>query len=372
MNRFPTGRFSILWLVWLPFISGCNADPVRVMTYNASLHASGQGELAKRLATGTDPQAKAVADIITKLDPDILLLNEFDYDEEGHALKAFQTNHLRSPYPHHFLAPSNTGLPSGLDLNQDGKIEGGGDAFGFGMYPGQYGMVLLSKYPIRHDEVRTFQRFRWSDMPDNLLPSEFYGPEASAKLRLSSKNHWDIPVELPDGRILHILASHPTPPVFDGPEDRNGRRNHDEIRFWSDYLSNASYITDDAGTSGGLGTNTSFAILGDLNADPLDGGSRSDAIRNLIAHPRVRDIKPRNPKAAAAAKAQAGPNALQKGDPALDTADFSEDRGPGNLRVDYVLPSRDLHVSASGVHWPEPDTKAPSDHMPVWIDVLPK
>ena len=53
---------------------------------------------------------------------------------------------------------------------------------------------------------------------------------------------------------LHVLASHPTPPTFDGPEDRNGRRNHDEIRFWADYISpgQSGYIVDDEGRSGGI------------------------------------------------------------------------------------------------------------------------
>jgi hypothetical protein len=36
---------------------------------------------------------------------------------------------------------------------------------------------------------------------------------------------------------VHFLVSHSTLPVFDGPEDRNGRRNFDEIRFWADYIS---------------------------------------------------------------------------------------------------------------------------------------
>ena len=31
-----------------------------------------------------------------------------------------------------------------------------------------------------------------------------------------------------DGKTVHFLTSHPTPPVFDGPEDRNGTRNGDE------------------------------------------------------------------------------------------------------------------------------------------------
>jgi hypothetical protein len=51
------------------------------------------------------------------------------------------------------------------------------------------------------------------------------------------------------GKTIHVLASHPTPPTFDGAEDRNGKRNHDEIRFWRDYISEktSNYIYDDKG-----------------------------------------------------------------------------------------------------------------------------
>lgn len=48
--------------------------------------------------------------------------------------------------------------------------------------------------------------------------------------------------------------------------------------------------------------------------------------------------------------------------------------GPGNLRVDYVLPSIDLDVVGSGVYWPTTDDphaylNRASDHRLVWIDV---
>ena len=57
-------------------------------------------------------------------------------------------------------------------------------------------------------------------------------------------------------------------------------------------------------------------------------------------------------------------------EPRFDTADFS-DTSPGNLRVDYVLPSADLTVCASGVVWPTEETgpAMSSDHRLVWIDV---
>lgn len=126
-------------------------------------------------------------------------------------------------------------MGSGLDLNGDGRLGTGDDAWGFGLFPGQYGMVVYSALPIDRSAVRTFQHQLWSQMPDSLLPWDHYGREIGQRLRLSSKSHWDIPVRA--GRdTIHVLASHPTPPSFDGPEDRKGRRNHDEIRFWADCI----------------------------------------------------------------------------------------------------------------------------------------
>ena len=61
-------------------------------------------------------------------------------------------------YPYYYNAPSNTGIPSGFDLNNDGTVGGPDDAFGFGVFPGQYGFIVLSKYKIDMDEVRTFQK----------------------------------------------------------------------------------------------------------------------------------------------------------------------------------------------------------------------
>ena len=82
-------------------------------------------------------------------------------------------------------------------------------------------------------------------MPGALAPSDpesgenWYSPEEWAAFRLASKSFWDVPVSLPNGSEVRFLLSHPSPPAFDGPEKRNQRRNHDEIRFWADYLDGA-------------------------------------------------------------------------------------------------------------------------------------
>ena len=60
---------------------------------------------------------------------------------------------------------------------------------------------------------------------------------------------------------------------------------------------------------------------------------------------------PQSAGAIEASQAQGGANAGQRGDPRFDTADFN-DRVAGNLRVDYLLPSKGLPVCSGGVFWP--------------------
>src|SRR4029453_3478454 len=237
-------------------------------TFNPSLNRAPEGGLVADLSTPDDLQAQAVAEVIQRVRPDVLLINEFAFDVEGLAARLFQRNYLSvghngaAPigYPFRFVAPSNTGIPSGFDLDNNGSVGGPNDAFGFGAYPGQFGMAVFSRYPILRNQIRTFQLFLWKDMPGALLPddpatpapADWYSPEELDVFRLSSKSHWDVPI-LIDGNTVHFLVSHPTPPVFDGPEDRNGTRNFDEIRFWADYITpgtSARYIYDDEGQSG--------------------------------------------------------------------------------------------------------------------------
>lgn len=111
------------------------------------------------------------------------------------------------------------------------------------------------------------------------------------------------------------------------------------------------------------------------------------AIQQLLDLPRVKDDKcvPGSEGAVEAARLQGGANLTHKSDPRFDTADFS-DRAPGNLRVDYVLPSRGLPLRGCGVFWPvksdplsrltgefsrslPPPFFPSSDHRLVWIDV---
>ncbi|MEM6994151.1 MAG: endonuclease/exonuclease/phosphatase family protein [Myxococcota bacterium] len=361
--------------------SDARASTFRVAVFNTALSREDEGVLRSALASGADPQARDVATILQVVRPDVVLLLEVDRDPA--VADAFVRQYLEADLgvaegplrlSHRVQPPTNTGVPSGLDLDRDGTRDGPGDALGFGAFPGQYGMLVLSRYPLALR--RCWGELLWRDtaapMPDDSAspaPADWYGPEAKQRLPLSSKNHCDITVTAPGGP-LQLLISHPTPPVFDGSEDRNGLRNAAEIGVWSDWL--------DGGDALGapLPPGARFVLAGDLNADPHDGEADHAAIARLLSHPRLsRHSAPESRGGVAAAARDGGPNRTHAGPAQCDTADFPEgERGPGNLRTDYVLPSSTLTVADAGVFWPAPGepyapTVACSDHRLVWVDL---
>jgi hypothetical protein len=375
-------------------------DSIRFATFNASLNRFNAFDLAAELSAPGSAQPDTIAEIVQRVRPDVLLINEFDFDALGLAAQGFQDNYLSVAhgdaelifYPYHYVAPSNTGIPSGFDLDNNGSVGGPNDAFGFGFFPGQFGLVVYSMFPIDFDAVRTFQLFRWKDMPDALLPDDWYSPVELEVFRLSSKSHWDIPIVIPgddEPKTVHFLVSHPTPPVFDGPEDRNGTRNADEIRFWADYIipSRSSYIYDDDGQTGGLTPGALFVIAGDQNSDPFDGDSIPGSAQQLLDHPLINTrVTPGSDGAVEQSILQGNANTLHFSDPAFDTADFFDGfppppfgGAPGNLRADYVLPRKSLRITDAGVFWPTSDDPLfplvgtfpfpSSDHRLVWVDV---
>ena len=363
--------------------AAASAETLRIATYNTDLSADGPGVLLHDLGRDPDETLTAVIAVIQATRPDVLLLTQFDHDAKGRALTAFRDLLRSGPrgidYGHVFAPPVNAGVPSGADFDGDTMLMGPDDALGYGKFPGDGGMAVLSRLPIDRDAARTFNNLHWRDLPDALLPVHPDGapwPDVAtqAAMRLSSRAHWDVPVILPDGGRLHLLATNPTPPLFDGPEARNQRRNHDEIAFWSRYLDGTAFPDDQGRTA--TAPDAPLVVLGDLNADPNDGAGLRDGIAGLLSHPRLRDARPGSAGGAEASQSQGGANAEHSGDPALDTADWRDD-GPGNLRVDYVLPSAGLDVTASGVFWPLPgeplsaEVAVGSAHRLVWIDIAP-
>jgi len=321
--------------------------------------------MLRDLLTGEDPQAEAASAVIAAVAPDVLVLTGLDYDHGLAALSALAARVavLGVDYPHRFALRPNTGRMTPLDLDGDGRLGGPGDAQGWGRFAGEGGMAILSRLPLETAAVQDYSAFLWADLPGALLPPGM-STEAKAVQRLSTTGHWAVPVILPGGGRLTLLVWHATPPVFDGPDDRNGRRNHDEAAFWTALLDGRLPFTAPA---------PPFVLLGDSNLDPADGEGRPEAIRALLADPRLQDPAPRSDGGVEAA-GQGGVNAGQLGDPALDTADWPDEPGrPGNMRVDLVLPSADLRVLEAGVFWPPigaplaEEARAASRHRLVWV-----
>ncbi|BBT81804.1 succinyl-CoA synthetase subunit alpha [Aeromonas veronii] len=436
----------------LGMLAGCNsdndskaADPmVRFATFNLSFDrtAAGMltGELAltrteqdallARLAEGslsgaTETKAKNVqqirnvAEIIQRTRPDVFLLNEFDNDGKGEStadLKAFNDNYLAHAqhaevtaisYPVMQNFATNTGLMSGYDLNLDGNINNGpDDAWGFGNYHGQYALAVMSKYPIDTKQIRTFQHFKWKDMPGEKNPiiddcnnpkvkipasrqcgDAWYSDAAWQQYPLSSKNHADVPVLIKTEKgeeVIHFLISHPTPPIFANAARHTVKHNRAEIAFWNDYVKGLSYMTDDNGTKGGLKQNAKFVIAGDLNADPLTGDGDLSAIQDLLNNPLMNQTITNGTLIPVS---EGGPECVSKGADCkrnLNRPNPERITNSSVLQLDHVIPSANLNAVKSGVFWPASfeagyhlvyDAKlgiakgVSSDHRMVWVDL---
>lgn len=323
------------------------AETYRIATFAAPLSRDGPGLLLRDIRKGDDPQIAAIQQIIARVSPDVLVLTDFDYDLDGVALRAFAES-FDPPYPQRFALRPNSGLTTGLDLDGNGRLGEARDAQGYGRFAGDGGMAILSRYPIETSQVIDLSEMLWKDLPGATLPVSAGTPFPSAAaqdiLRLSSTGHWIVPISLPDGAPLSLLAFSATPPVFDGPEDLNGLRNRDELLMWDLVLSRGFGPAPDG-----------FVLTGNANLDPNKGEGFSQAMSAFLQNPRLQDPLPEQ-----------------------DTANWPGD-GPGKLRVSYVLPSTDWSVTGAGVFWPAPDDPArpfigddgqrAGPHRLVWVDV---
>ncbi|WP_336596054.1 endonuclease/exonuclease/phosphatase family protein [Photobacterium rosenbergii] len=455
----------------LTALSGCNSDDTvqtyteaRFATFNLSFDRASYEDLVSEMSltnkeqnqlvrdfnknalTGDDLekakkviQIRNVAEIIQRVRPNAFVLAEFNNDGKGEdmrALNGFQDNYLaysqKDETPIFFAykknVATNTGLQSGFDLDNSDSIadiEGraGDDAWGFGDYHGQYAFAVFSQFEIDEANVRTFQHFKWKDMPDgkgnaktdnikiatcegldkdnnkiNICPEgkkvgdNWYSDMAWDQFPVSSKNHADIPVIIPkangEKEVVHFLVSHPAPPIFDNAAKHNTQRNRAELKFWNDYIASETYFYDDQGHTGGLAAGSNFVIAGDLNADHEMGDGDQEVIGNLLNSSLVNT------------RATIGDYSPQSlgGRYCLDSKVCKQDNvntphplnitSTSGLRLDYVIPSATLEVKGSGVFWPVegqdgyhlvfdeslnkdyPHSKSvSSDHRMVWVDL---
>ncbi|MCC1491225.1 endonuclease/exonuclease/phosphatase family protein [Cognatishimia sp. F0-27] len=299
-----------------------SAETLRIATWNGDFSRKGPGLLLRDLLRDDPVPGIATLDAARA---DVLLLTDVDYDAGLVALKALQAR-LANPFEHLFALRPNTGMPTGVDIDGDGLLGGPRDAQGYGWFSGQGGMAILSRHPItlRAD----YADMLWKDLPGTAIAAD---DPAHALQLLSHGAHWAVDIAWGD-EPLTLLTMAATPPVFDGPDDRNGRRNADELKIWRLWRD---------GAFGDVPPHP-VILIGKLNIDP--DPSRGEGRRGEITAV-LNDARLQDPLSGIA------------------TAEF-ERAGP--MRINYVLPDARLRVTAAGVLPPEPGAGV---HQLVWVDL---
>jgi len=319
---------------------------LRIAVWAAELRRDGPGLLLRDITAG-EAQVLSVRDLIVENRPDVLLLLQVDHDHRLAALTEFQALLAEGghPMPHVFAPAPNSGRPTGIDLDGDGRTGTLDDALGWGRFQGAAGMALLSRYPIGPDPL-DLSGFLWRDLPGALIPMRDGAPFPSAAAHavqpLSSTGHWIVPVDV-NGTTLRLLAWHAGPPAFGAVAGRNRARNHDETAFWQLLLDGRLPVPP---------PRDRVVVIGNAALDPVAGDGIHAAIRGLLGHPRLQDPAPSGP-------APSGPGG---------TATASYDpppQGPGRLRTSYILPDIRLRLRDAGLVWPPP----PGRHALVWVDL---
>ena len=407
-------RLSFETLVEQMEISPTNQDELVTAYLAGTITDEDEEETAEKII-----QIRNVAAIIQKNRPNVIMMSEFNNDGTGDdlsALNGFQENYLSvaqsldgaggeanlEPITFSYLDSysTNTGLVSDLDLNNNGTGGDDYDTWGFGLYHGQYAFALMSQYEIDTDNTRTFQTFKWKDLEGQSIPTitvcdgsytipdgmscgdNWYTDSEWEQVRLSSKNHVDAPIIIPTengNEVIHLLMSHPTPPVYD--TGKNLAQNAAEVNFWNQYINNKDFFYDDNGITGGLAENEKFIIMGDQNLDPVDGDGEMAVMQALHDDPSINQGVTNGEfyPTSEGATEYATDESIDHPSPTRITSTFG-------LNVDYVLPSANIDVIDSGVYWPTSDDEGrlllnderigngtgkdiSSDHRITWIKI---
>lgn len=298
--------------------------------------------MLRDIQRGKDAQLIALAEILQSVRPDVLVLTKVDFDAELQTAKALQS-FLNFEYS--FALPPNSMTPSALDLDGDGKS---GDRFTWVRYAGEGAMLLLSQHPILpHFHLNDLL---WKDVPEALMPiradaTPFPSPAAQEVMPIVGQGLWVVQIGERTEDSFTLVAFQNQTPVFDGPEDMNGLRSSAQLGLLSKVMD---------GTYGAF-PDQRFALIGNSNLDPNRGQGDREAMRALLRDPRLQDPMPSSPL----------------GDDATAIWDKA-----GNMRVSYILPSKDWIVPRAAVVWPSEGplhiaAEQASRHRLIWMDLTP-
>lgn len=279
-----------------------------------------------KLVDAQNAQLNMATRIIRGLGPDLLSINEVQYDlpdvpttglpGTGDNMKRLVertglTSGMADASPWSYaLAPANTGKralrkPDGsyaTDPNGPGAA-GLADVISFGTFPGQYSTGFATRLSIERRTVHT--DLKWADWDASLelgtltLPNDQPAP---ADMELFDKNFNDTTVLL-EGRTAHFITFHTVPAFgFGGSAALNIARNKAQLEFLEWYLlgecdpENSQSAVKRCETSiRPLVDGTPFIAVGDLNVNwgTPDGGA--EALQRMLTSDRVHGWRAPNP-----------------------------------------------------------------------------
>jgi hypothetical protein len=319
-----------------------------------------------KLIDPADEQASAAAEVIARFKPDIISINELQFDIQGLPTASMpgapsgttygnfngngddNTKRLadriaaidpEATYSNTLLTIGNSGFYwEGDDLGLDWYI-----LRGWGEWRGRHNTGILSRYPILYDQVRVITDVAWDSLPENniaLMKSET-GIDVPPGFPVFEKSLNVVPVQVGE-QVIYVVLLHPVAPAFD---PINVYRNSDELRALAMFLD---------GTLPGvepLPEGAKFFVVGDLNADPDEGDSLPGAIQRIIEHPLLAVSYP----AGAGTKGQNGEyNSYLSGCGHDDGTMVGDPADRWQMQLDYVLPSATIGLAKSSIlFWPD-------------------
>lgn len=379
----------------LAFLGGaCVADPTEtdlgaVETQRVRVGHWNIKELGtKKLLDEDAPQLVAMAQVLDRFRPDILSINELQFDIEnvpeaglpgapstvqpGDACQAKNARrladrlHALNPelrYDYAVVAMGN----SGVEFQTTEEV-----ADNFKVRPdeflGRYSLGLISRYPILHDQVRVLHDLAWHDLPGNSIDAirEDLDIEVPEGYWLFEKAIVVVPIDV-NGSILHVVLLHP---MTSGFHPMNPYRNHDELRALQLWLAGEL----DAPGWEPLPEDAMFVLIGDWNVDPEDGDGDRASLPQVLSSPRVVTHFPEGEGGTKGVNPRR--NTFLSGCGREDGTLPWNPQNKMQMQLDYMLPSTTIgQPTESGIFWPTYPSEdwnlacRASDHRLMWEDL---
>lgn len=352
--------------------TGSPRDTESARTYRY-LHYNIKEFTTAKILDGQNKQTVRAASIVKNLAPDLISINEMQYDKKdvptkglpgtGQNMKRFLAiiDPATTADWQYTFGEGNTGKKA---IKQtDGNYAENpnapasralADQVNFGTFPGQYSTGFATKFPIKNRLINN--KIRWQDWDKSFPFANHALPDGTTlppTMSLFDKNFNDSEVDI-GGKLIHFITYH-TVPAFDfgSASNTNVLRNQAQLEFLEWYLLGScepantnSQVKQCKRGIRPLTTADSFIAVGDLNVDYNSTSPGAAVIKRLLTNTRTQDFRAENPDPQ-----------FQK-DPVTGKSHITYmsdgvDLGKLQSNLDYFIVSKDLQVVDAKVAVPE-------------------